>query len=464
MQSNEQKILRDVGLFFKPDDIGLFKLNAVNSTFEIDNDNLESDKIYIFPDPQIYGNVGVNSLSSYPCLFTYDFRDNIRNISSGAAIGDPKITNKSLTFEPYSTKQRETQELTTLNKLGYRLNFSDLYNKGAIRKLAYDCFGNEYAMFKPEPMQDRVDVTAGLPLNTDAYDDVASENKTTLATNSSTDISTVDVGRITQTGTVFIKDQGTSLSLPISSVLANTLNKYSDSVVNDVNSQLVDFDVINDSIFIETPNSLLIDKLNYSSDGVFKKPNTSNTLFTTNSADPLNMFSNRLFVSDIETCNSNGSVFFAIFKAQQSSLPSNYWPIYPEIYQYNLNENNTIKIFPQTLSDPDLESFSTSVSSVSTNFAPVKIKTPKLAYSSMHNKLKLVYVLMDQNNLSHLHDCLFEWKSGVLTLNKVTRYTPEELTLRTTTFGNTTTFADIATNPPNEFSRYDVSNNQLCIQ
>ena len=130
VQSTQQQLLRETGLFFKPDDLGIFKLNAVDSKYEIDNNSLIENKVYIFPDPQIYGNVGINSLSSYPFVFVFDYTENIRDISSSIAAGDPKITNKSLTFEPYSLKQRETQELSNLNDLGYRLNFSDLYNQG----------------------------------------------------------------------------------------------------------------------------------------------------------------------------------------------------------------------------------------------------------------------------------------------------------------------------------------------
>ena len=152
VQSNEHKLLRDVGLFFKPDAFGIFKLNSGRASFTIDEENLEEGKIYIFPDPNIYGNVGVNSQEAYPYIHTFDFRDNIRNVSSGVATGDPKITNKSLTFEPYSVKQRQLQELAEMNSLGYRLNFSDLYNKGSIRKLGYDSFGNEYALFKAKKL------------------------------------------------------------------------------------------------------------------------------------------------------------------------------------------------------------------------------------------------------------------------------------------------------------------------
>jgi len=627
--SNEQVMLRDVGLFFKPDDIGLFKLNSVKSSFELDTTSLETDNIYIFPDPDVYGNVGVNSLSSYPFLFTFDFRDNIRNVSSSVAYGDPKITNKNLTFEPYSTKQRETQELNTLNSLGYNLNFSDLYNSGVIRKISYDCFGNEYALFKPERLEDRQRVSqdtvlsvlldghtfyddvfnegfdfnydtaecrfktirSGLETSTNSFtaldtespyylffrnflpyedlrgerscsvedsggfdetqevdqkiisfkdggdftqsdgtalpdpvktddprypssdnyyyqtfvncktynddirdfyvcgrfadrfkyeqptDNTASiqffneifdENKTALQENNSVSGANTNVGRLLEAGNLYVKDQGTGLSQPITNALSTTLSKYSKEVINDITVNLIDFDIINDSIILETPSTLLIDKIGYES-GAFMKPNTSNTLVSVNSADNLSVCSNRLLINKIDTPTSGGAILFAVFKTLKTdiatgvSLPPNYWYVYPEIYQYDIADNNIVKIFPENVKQVDLVSFRTSFGTVSANFTPEKIKTPKLAYNSMHNKLKLSYVLLDQNNLTHLHDCLFEWRSGVLTLNNVTRFYDKEVVLRTTSFTPSTTFTTLCTSPIAAFTNFDINQNQLCI-
>lgn len=635
VQSNQQKILRDVGLFFKPDDIGIFKLNAVNSRFELDVDSIEPDKVYVFPDPEVYGNVGVNALSSYPYIHTFDYRDNIRNISSGVATGDPEITNKSLTFEPYSVKQRETQELKTLNTLGYNLNFSDLDNKGAIRKMGYDCYGNEYALFKAEELEERTtvsrdvllslkldghtfydslfnegynfnystegceflttrsgmssftstftdtddpyylffrlfqpydelrgqqvcdvsdysasggsftdddtseEVAAGIfrdgggftqgdgsplpdPIKTDepgfpsplnyyyqvfadcklfgddvrsipgsidynggkfsdkvlvdrqfnydgdgyAYIDYIHSDSNTevsgLVTEGSGD---VNVERAVVPGSIFIKDQGTSLSYPMSSILSNTLNKYSTAVVDDVLENTIDFDVINDSIFLQTPTRLVIDKINYSREGTFEKPNTTNTVFTVASGDTLNVISNRLLVNEIESCGGGSVILFSIFKTLSTSpytnevQPKNYWYVYPEVYQYNINNNTVNKIYPQALDQSDLESFQTSYSGAESDFAPEKIKTPIITYNSLHNKLKITYMLYDQNNFSHIHDCMFEWKSGDLTLNRVVRYTPDDLVLRTTTFNPDTTFT-VINNPTGKFT---VDQNTLCI-
>jgi len=120
-------------------------------------------------------------------------------------------------------------------------------------------------------------------------------------------------------------------------------------------------------------------------------------------------------------------------------------------------------IFPQSLDQPDLVSFRTNTPEHHVvNFTPEKVITPKISINTSLNKLKLTYVILDQNNLTHIHDCLFEWKAGILTLNKVTRYTPDDLGSRTTTFGVSADYAcvNINTSLVNSFER---KNNQLVI-
>ena len=181
VESNEIRLLRDVGIFFEPDNIGLFKLNADNYTYTINVEDLENNKVYIFPDPELYGNVTVNPQSAYPVTFKIDNRKNIRNASSGIASGDPYITHKTTTFEPYNTKERDSDELSILNELSYNLNFTDLYEEGIIDKYQFDPYGNEYALFKAQPLKPLEEKTNNTVLNLlldgyEFFDDIEGHN------------------------------------------------------------------------------------------------------------------------------------------------------------------------------------------------------------------------------------------------------------------------------------------------
>jgi hypothetical protein len=142
-------LLRNVGLFFKPDKIGLFQLNSNNFTYSIDYTKLEPGKIYFFPDPAVYGNVSVNSRPEYPVVYVHDYRPDVKNVSMGFAQGDPLVTNEEQTFGPYFAKEQNTEK-QLINTDGLNLNFTDLYNRGYVTKIQYDVFGNEYALFKDE--------------------------------------------------------------------------------------------------------------------------------------------------------------------------------------------------------------------------------------------------------------------------------------------------------------------------
>ena len=149
IQSNEIKLLRDLGLFFKPDSNGIFQLNSNNFTYSVDETKLKDDSIYIFPDPNVYGNVSINNQAIYPLVFIHDYTKDVKNISSGFASGDPKVNNYEQTFAPYFAKD-QTINISSENNDSYKLNFSDLYNRGYITKVQYDIYGNEYALFKDE--------------------------------------------------------------------------------------------------------------------------------------------------------------------------------------------------------------------------------------------------------------------------------------------------------------------------
>lgn len=148
VRSSEVKLLRNVGLFFTPDTQGIFQLKSNNFGYTVDESKLENNKIYVFPDPNRYGNVTINNLTDSPLVFIHDYRPDVRNTSSGFAVGIPKVQSSDQTFSPYYTTEQST--VNTFSNFEINLNFSDLFNKGYITKIQYDIYGNEYALFKDE--------------------------------------------------------------------------------------------------------------------------------------------------------------------------------------------------------------------------------------------------------------------------------------------------------------------------
>lgn len=637
IESNDIQLLRDVGIFFEPDNIGLFKLNANDFTYNVDTESLEDNNFYIFPDPALYGNVTTNPQSAYPLQFRIDSRKNSRNVSSGIATGEPLISNKVLTFEPYTTKERNTSELKILNSISDKLNFSDLYNEGAISKYQYDSYGNEYALFKTSlpkavdeppnsnilnlllnghtyydplegysfnysitgvngdtirsglstqtngysaldgaynlyfreflPYQELKEVTRNItpvfrdggslafldstplpepltawdpgfpgplnyyynillegtfPVNQDLQSDqtplstltteelerdiitgvvefdfttdvkyylsatdynykyidcgyfadelilpndfnyekeyryidkVDSRASTVLAISSTGNLLTREERRLLA-GKLFVKNQSYSTSSPIQSALDVTFSKYSTTVQADIFNNIIDFDIIGDNIFLQTPNNLVIDVINY--DGsAFTRSSNNNTLFSINSADKLDRISNRFFVE------KTNKAYFTKFTTVSANNAKNYWSVIPNIYEYDLSRNSYRKVFPGNVTTAnELSTFQISVSGATNNiYTPEEVVTPYLAYSSLNDLFKLTYIVNDNNELAHFYDADFRFIDDRLEIQSLTKYDTTNSLIRSTTFGSSSLFAEVSANSGN----FNINSNSFTL-
>ncbi len=603
VESNQIKLLKDIGLFFKPNKIGLFKLNVDKSEHVIDLDSLEDNQIYIFPDPKSYGNVSTNAQSAYPVSFKYDYRDGIRNISSGVATGDPYITNKQQTFNGYNTKERNSNNLEFLNENGIKFNFSDLYNQGFLQKVQYDIYGNEYGLFKPDSLTEITElegvnildllldghlffdneegynfdystvsregttIRSGLStftngfsslesplllyfrefrpyqdfqasfaprnivplyrdgaqftflnnnllpdplpssdpnwpgtgdyyystlvdassttfdirysLSADGYssydcgfftDDIVVPNDFNYSetyryigetdTRFSTQVSTLTSSSSLPTqeerkqlaGKLYVKNQRYSLSYPLSTALEKTLTKYTQSIRDDLNSNLNNFDVVKDVIVLETPSTLILEKISYD-DGIFSSSQTNNTIYSVISSDPFAKKSNRFYNEE------ENKIYFAITTSLDNCLyprvpevslfsrPRNKRAIIPEIYEYDINTNIGRKVFPldDASYDDVLSKFIISVEENGDSFAPVSVKTPNITYNSTNDLFKITYIILDNNNQTHFCNATFTNINNKIELDSIKVYFTNGI-VRTTTFNQTysTFFASIS--------------------
>ena len=130
---------------------------------------------------------------------------------------------------------------------------------------------------------------------------------TVLSLLSAQDLTLTTEERKAMDGRLYVKNSSYSNSQPLSTALSNILQKYPTSVQADINLTLLDFDIIQNTIFLETKSNLLIDKIDYK-DAEFTKPSTVNTLYSVNSSIGAETFSNRFYVED------TGKVYFARFQ------------------------------------------------------------------------------------------------------------------------------------------------------
>ena len=151
-EANSFELLSRIGLYFKPDKCGILKVDAKNYKWEIDRNSLSPETVYVFPDPNMYGDIGTNKSNDYPLMMEFDLSYDIKNFSSGESRNDPIVLMGHPGWRSYYSKQDEIFEVND-NK-DYSYAFTSLANLGCIHSYQKDIYGNEFALFKGVKIND----------------------------------------------------------------------------------------------------------------------------------------------------------------------------------------------------------------------------------------------------------------------------------------------------------------------
>jgi len=99
---------REIGLFFKPDKIGLLNFTNFKFTPRVDVSNLQPDTVYYFPDPAKYGNVSGNTKLDFQTPLSF-FEENYFNkidFSNQYRAGDVATDSYFQTFRAYQSREQ----------------------------------------------------------------------------------------------------------------------------------------------------------------------------------------------------------------------------------------------------------------------------------------------------------------------------------------------------------------------
>lgn len=176
-ESDQLELLSNIGLFFKPDKTGILKVSAKDFSWEIDKENLTLNTIYIFPDPNRYGQIGNNKDNVYPLIMEYKFDYDIKNNSSGFAKDDILFLIDSQSFNSYYSKQQDQYKIIDNKDLDY--SFTALKNNGFISNYQQDIFGNEFATLKGfnVTFKEVIDPETGETIVTDEIEKIEIDDK-----------------------------------------------------------------------------------------------------------------------------------------------------------------------------------------------------------------------------------------------------------------------------------------------
>lgn len=301
--------------------------------------------------------------------FTFNF-----NISSDLTGYPPTLTNSKLTLSGGT--------FTGGNSIpNYYFNFRlfQPYQDIPSRYDLYPLSGASTILLNQVPLAQATTVVSSIT-GTNSYLDI--KNKTLLE------------------GGVYVKNIVTNEIQPLSTALEPTFNKYPAAVRNDIYNGITTFDVIYNTIILDSPNYVVVEKIEFDSTG-FITPKTANSYVTIN-GDPIAKNSNKFFVP------KTNDIFFYVTKVYNQFANDSSKIIYPEIYKYNINDSVLIKVFPQT---------NTYITNISSNFSLfnvisslniVEIDTPRLTYNSSNNLFVANYIGKDSNKSPYLYDIQFK--------------------------------------------------------
>jgi hypothetical protein len=165
-EESDLKSLRRIGLFFTPEKNSILYFSVPEKKYLIDETKLESNKLYIFPDPNLYGNtIGLKRTfnNEYPLIHIADYTKSVKNYSNYAIEGDINSTPATQDYYSYFSKSQTSDKKTGID--GLTTNFSSLYNVGVITQWSTDIYGNQFSLFKEKKRKNLVDKTLMVELS-----------------------------------------------------------------------------------------------------------------------------------------------------------------------------------------------------------------------------------------------------------------------------------------------------------
>ena len=201
------------------------------------------------------------------------------------------------------------------------------------------------------------------------------------------------IDRNNQQGVIYIKDRTNQVTSMVDA-LPYIHSKYPSSVVSELSSGVVNFDMVYDTYFIQTSALLVIDKVMYSNDS-FTTPNTPNVIYNYN-ADSFNKLSNRYKVGN--------HVYFALLSGYNTTNLGAQ-SIVPFIYKYNVINNSVTTVYPTT------------TSYITDNIIPsntlyTEVAQPVISFTPETKTFCLAMILKDQNKTPTLVRRSFRGSDG----------------------------------------------------
>ena len=241
---------------------------------------------------------------------------------------------------------------------------------------------NSFSNYEGGKFTDKLNFEYNFSPESYSYDDTVYEI-TTAVTNASATFDKFEAKDLE--GKIYVKNAATNANGEIFDLLPYLSSKYTSTIVSDISSNVLNFDLFYDTLFIQTSSFFVIEQLNFK-DNIFNDPFTDNISLSVNTNN-FDKISNR-FKKDL-------NVYYYKLKVEEDSTKTKTLSVYPEIYEYSYVDKTNTKIFPK--SDAQLSDNISKFVLSGYNILYDKADTPKITYRGDIDAFNLSYILKDQN-------------------------------------------------------------------
>jgi len=413
VSSDQIQSERDVGLFYKPTNFGIIKIDAA---FEpvLDTRTIEKDTVYMFPDPARYGNIdGVGGAPrTSPFIFVLKNTEFKNNSSS---FGKPLVKSNSddQNFYSYSSLEQDNFKIDNISPL-YGIESGKL--SGNIFKEVGDIYGNIYFVVNPTNFLNRnisgfTPTVPPLEIAPTEIVELPTEEKMTIngKLNTAKDILVYNT----------IRDAYESINSALSSVFDKYI--YDNKIYTELNNNIIDVDIFQNTFFFRTSSYLITENITYNTNGSFSSKSFVSRVKKVNTG--IVVYQNRQQISNISNpVRLDNNVFTIKAESTLTTSPINARTFNFSIFKYNLDTQKEVNIIDENTTNRSYfaENFTFDVgTSIS------QIKTMKLSYNSYQEKFFLMTDFADINNANNLHVLVFSIKGNKLNIFQNFVITPD---------------------------------------
>jgi len=236
-----------------------------------------------------------------------------------------------------------------------------------------------------------------LPTISYYYDDTVLVNSDYVV---DTPQSTTYNDRFDLNGNIFIKNINTQEVKDLTTAFYYLSSRYTPSAYRQL-SAISKFEISFDTLFIETDNYLVFEKITYENSQF--NPPVALVYEIQHNKSSLNKISNRFKVGT--------DVYYCVLQTTTSAISSNDYVLYPEIYKFDTLTHKNSKLFPLTSADYLNHTDFFSVSGGDIRFT--RTEPPTFTYAKKNDMFNISFLLKDQNDMIALHEYDFRLSPNV---------------------------------------------------